>query len=147
MAKPIHSTDRVVLPHPVDEVREVLLDVGSYDEWWPPKMKVQPIRVTPDRVGSAARISYHGSKFSVRVVEYTQDRIVMEYYEGVQRGNGVWTFETLGPSETQLTYSIDLRPVGLLPSLLGHVMDYAKLHSTGMRDVYAGLREYLAEQS
>jgi ribosome-associated toxin RatA of RatAB toxin-antitoxin module len=120
-----------------------VLDCESYPRWWPAQLRVQILRVTPDRVGSQIEIQPRGGRFVCEIARVAPDReIEIEYVEGVHRGAGRWTFEKLSDS-TRACYEIDLEPQGWLPRLLSNWMDFSELHSRSMAKVFDGLEEWL----
>ncbi len=68
--------------------------------------------------------------------------MVIRYVEGVHRGTGRWTFEKVAEG-TRACYRIDLEPHGWLPRLVSHFLDFSKMHSRSMGQVFDGLATWL----
>lgn len=78
----------------------------------------------------------------IREVDREALRVATDYVEGAHRGAGVWTMER-AEGGTRLSYSVDLEPYGLLARLLSNFLDYRRLHSAGMREIFRNLESYL----
>ena len=63
---------------------------------------------------------------------------------GVYRGTGVWTIAA-GEGNCRVTYRVDLEIVDPLMKILSYIMSIPRLHSSLMREVFAGLAGYLAQ--
>jgi ribosome-associated toxin RatA of RatAB toxin-antitoxin module len=141
--KRTQATDCLTLPFDVAVLVAAVLDCERYHRWWPAQLRVQILRVTPDRVGSQIEIQPRGGRFVCEIARVAPDReIEIEYVEGVHRGKGRWTFERLGDG-TRACYQIDLAPQGWLPRLLSNWMDVGDMHSRSMAKVFDGMGEWL----
>jgi ribosome-associated toxin RatA of RatAB toxin-antitoxin module len=137
------ATDRHTLPFDVGEVYAALLDCKSYSRWWPGQLRVRALKSTPGRVGSRIEVRPRGGWFICEIGQVIPEKeILIEYVEGVHRGTGRWTFEKLAEG-TRVCYQIDLEPQGWLPRLLSNWMDFGKMHSRSMAQVFVGLESWL----
>jgi uncharacterized protein YndB with AHSA1/START domain len=124
-------------------VFDALLDCQNYPRWWPAQLRVRALHITPDGVGSRIEIRPWGGWFICeisQVVPYSEIRI--EYVQGVHRGTGRWTLEQVADG-TRVCYQIDLEPQGWFPRLLSNVLDFGKMHSRSMRQVFEGMESWL----
>jgi hypothetical protein len=83
----------------------------------------------------------HRGKTFVQVI---RDReILIKYVDGVHRGTGRWTLEKVADG-TRACYQIDLEPHGWFPRLLSNFMDFGKMHSRSMEELFDGLEDWLS---
>ena len=128
---------------PRTRVQQVLTDLEHYPEWWPSQLRIRVLRTTPDFIGSQIEVRPMGGRFTCEVVGIEQDRVIhIGYVDGLHRGIGVWTFETVGDGTT-VSYRIDLEPQGWLPRLMSHFMDFGRIHSKEMQRVFDGMESWL----
>jgi uncharacterized protein YndB with AHSA1/START domain len=141
------ATDCRTLPFDVAEVFAALLDFESYSRWWPARLRVRALHVTPHRVGSRIEVRPRGGRFVCEVGQVVPDReILIRYVEGVHWGTGRWTVERVAEG-TRACYQIDLEPQGWLPRLLSNWMDFGTIHSRSMAQVFQGLEAWLGKPS
>jgi ribosome-associated toxin RatA of RatAB toxin-antitoxin module len=144
---PTQATDRRILPFDVADVYAALLDFQNYPRWWPAQLRVRVLKATADHVGSQIEVRPRGGWFICEVGPVIHEKeILIRYVEGVHRGTGRWTFEKVAEG-TCACYQIDLEPQGWLPRLLSNVMDFGKLHSRSMTEVFDGLESWLRSRS
>jgi ribosome-associated toxin RatA of RatAB toxin-antitoxin module len=140
------ATDCRSLSFDVAVVIAALLDFESYPRWWPAQLRVRVLQVMPDHVGSRIEIRPFGGRFICEIGQVVPNQeILIRYVEGVHRGEGRWTFEKLAEG-TRACYQIDLEPQGWLPRLLSNWMDFGKMHSRSMEQVFDGLEGWLRER-
>ncbi len=146
--RPTRAADRRLIPTTADRVFPHLLAVDRYADWWPGEIGVEVLTAPPHGVGSvvAIKLAQSGGGFRCRIVDADAPyRLVVEYVEGAHRGQGVWTLEPQG-GDTLVTYSVDLRPRGLVVGLLSYAMDFGKLHSQLIGDVLEGLERVATKE-
>lgn len=142
----VHADDRRTLPFSVSEVFNAILDFQHYPKWWPKQLRIRVLRTTTDFLGSQIEVRPMGGHFTCEVVGIEQNQsIQIAYVDGLHRGTGMWSFEAVG-DETAVSYRIDLEPQGWLPRLLSHVMDFGRIHSNEMQQVFDGMETWLKRQ-
>lgn len=127
------------------EIFDLVSDMGSYPRWWPAGVKGKVLENNPAKVGSKVEIVANGGKFRCELIGLEPPhRVQVHYYGGVIRGDSVWSLEELGDRQIKLCYEVQVVPHGVLPNLLGKVVDYTWFHSRSMRSVFRGLEAHLA---
>ncbi len=136
-------TDCRTVPRSPERVWDALTDFARYPAWWPASLRVRVLRVSPGLVGSRFEVRPWGSRFVCEVGAVVPGReMVVRYVEGAHRGTGVWTLRPDGAG-TRVCYVVDLEPCGPLPRLLSHVLDFGRIHSAGMAQLFDGLEGWL----
>jgi uncharacterized protein YndB with AHSA1/START domain len=129
----------VLIAAPPRRVFEVLLAIERFPLWWPSNLQVRAISPPPHGVGSVLEIRTLGSRFRCQIVSVdAPQEISLHYYTGPHRGRGVWTLAARDGG-TEVIYSVDLIPFGLVARALSHVLNFSALHSRQMRGVFRGL--------
>jgi ribosome-associated toxin RatA of RatAB toxin-antitoxin module len=137
------ATDCRTLRFDLDVVFAAVLDCENYPRWWPANLRVRVLQLTQNALGSRIEIRPRGGRFTCEIAQVVPAReILIEYVDGVHRGTGRWTFEKLAEG-TRACYQIDLEPQGWLPRLLSNCMDFGKMHSRSMEQVFDGLESWL----
>jgi ribosome-associated toxin RatA of RatAB toxin-antitoxin module len=145
--KPIRANDCRTVPFNVAEVFQAVLDFSSYARWWPPQLRMRVLRMTPDFVGSQVEVRPRGGRFVCEITQVIPEReIGIRYVDGLHRGIGTWSFDQQSQG-TRICYQIDLESQGWLLRSLSHVMDFGRLHSQQMEQVFDGLETWLAKTS
>lgn len=145
--KRIISYDTYKINQSPDKVFQAVADVTVYKYWWSKKVKVNVLESTEDYVGSKVEIYASGGWFRCEVVSVNKPfEIRIKYYEGVQLGEGIWIMDKTGENETALTYSINLKPNGFIPGLLSNFLNFSKIHSRAMKDMFHNLDNYLSSE-
>ncbi len=140
----IRANDCRTLPFSAEQVREAVLDFDNYHRWWPRKLRMQVLRNTPNHLGSQIEVRPTGGWFVCEIAAVAEQQIVIDYVAGLHRGRGVWSFEKTAEG-VRVCYEIDLEPQGWLPRLLSHVMDFGRMHSNQMEQVFDGLERWLSD--
>lgn len=136
---PIRAEDGATLPCPPADVWAVLADVASYPRWWPPSLHV---RVAPD--GEVEIRPRGGRPFRCRVASADPPReLRMRYAGGFIEGTGVWRLADAEGGGTRVTYTVDVVAHGRLVAFLARFLDYGRMHSRLMEDVFRHLGEDL----
>jgi uncharacterized protein YndB with AHSA1/START domain len=137
------ATDCRTLPCAVGAVYGALLDCESYPLWWPAHLRVRVVKATPERLGSRIEIRPRGGRFVCEIAQAVADQeIVIRYVEGVHLGTGRWSFENV-PEGVRACYEIDLEPRGWFVRLLSNCLDFGKMHSRSMVQVFDALEAWL----
>ncbi len=96
-------------------------------------------------IGSKVEVSASGGRFRCEIVSVKKPfEVRVRYYAGVQKGEGLWTIIPAGDSGAVLTYSINLEPNGFIPRLLSNFLNFSKIHSNAMKEMFKGLDKYLS---
>ena len=107
-------------------------------------MRIIVRRHSPELVGSQVQLKPFGGRAFVCEVESIRDSVELRLrYSGVYRGIGVWTIAA-GEENCRVTYRVDLEIVDPLMKLLSYIIPIPRLHSSLMREVFAGLAGYIA---
>ena len=140
----IISTDSYRLKFSAERVFNAVSDVSVYKDWWSRKVKIKVLNMTEELAGSRVEIRASGGWFRCEIVSVMRNSEVrVKYYEGVQTGEGIWNLEKAGDEETNLTYSINLEPNGIIPGVLSNFINFSRIHSNAMKEMFAGLEKYL----
>jgi ribosome-associated toxin RatA of RatAB toxin-antitoxin module len=124
---------------------QAITDFSLYAEWWPSSVKIVVRRNTPELIGSQVQLKPYGGRAFVCEVESIREGAELRLqYSGVYRGTGVWTI-TAGAGNCRVTYRVDLEIIDPLMKILSYIMSIPRLHSSLMREVFAGLAGYLAQ--
>jgi len=128
------ATDTCNIAATAERIFALISDATSYPRWWPASLNVR-------EVDGDVEVRPTGASFRCRMVENDPPRrIVVDYVEGPQRGQGVWTLEPAADGQgTAVTYAVDLVPHGMLAQMLFRTMDIRGIHSRLMQEVLAGL--------
>ena len=139
MARRIQAEDMVDVAGSPDAVFAVLWDVARYPDWWPAALRVRHIG------GGEVEVRPRASRFRCRLGDAEPPYwLTVQYVDGPQRGEGIWTLQALPHGATRVCYRIDLEPHGLIARLLSYAMDFAAIHSRQMRPVLAALARRVA---
>lgn len=143
--KRIISNDVYISRHSPEKLFAAVSDISTYHKWWGNKVKVKIIEKTENKIGSKVEVRASGGWFNCEILSMTPfTEVRTKYFAGVQKGEGVWKIEKLNENETKLSYSIDLEPNGIIPRFLSNFINFSKLHSSAMEDLFSGLEEYLS---
>jgi ribosome-associated toxin RatA of RatAB toxin-antitoxin module len=142
--KKIISADTCILKYEPELIFDAISDVTVYDKWWSKNVKIKVLQYNDNRIGSKVEVHALGGWFRCEIVSTSPpNEVRIKYYEGVQKGLGIWTIEKTGDNKSILTYSIDLEPVGLFPGFLSHIMNFSKIHSKRMEEMFESLDTFL----
>jgi ribosome-associated toxin RatA of RatAB toxin-antitoxin module len=142
--KKIISSDSIELNFSLEIVFEAVSDVTCYAKWWSKNVKVKVLENTANRIGSKVEIHASGGRFRCEIESLEPFREVrIRYYDGVQRGEGIWKIEKLSEKKSILNYSVDLEPVGFLPKFLSRFINFSEIHSNLMMEMFKSLEKYL----
>jgi len=141
----IQAEDAAVIASPPNQIWRAITDFSSYAKWWPSSVSIVVRRNTPELVGSQVQLKPYGGRAFVCEVESIREGAELRLqYSGVYRGTGVWTI-VAGDENCRVVYRVDLEIVDPLMKLLSFVVSIPRLHSSLMREVFAGLAGYLAQ--
>jgi ribosome-associated toxin RatA of RatAB toxin-antitoxin module len=141
----IISTDSGRINHSAEKVFSAVADVMVYNNWWSKRVKVEVLESNADFIGSKVEIRASGGWFRCEIVSVNKPfEVRVFYYAGVQKGEGIWTIIPAGDSGAVLTYSINLEPNGFMPRLLSNFLNFSKIHSNAMKEMFTGLDKYLS---
>ena len=141
----IQAEDAAVIASPPNLIWRAITDFNSYAKWWPSSVKIVVRRNTPELVGSQVQLRpFGGRAFLCEVESIRYGAELRLQYSGVYRGTGVWTIAA-GDGNCRVTYRVDLEIVDPLMKVLSYIMSIPRLHSSLMREVFAGLAGYLAQ--
>ncbi|HMV78159.1 MAG TPA: SRPBCC family protein [Leptospiraceae bacterium] len=141
----IIADDSAVFSFSPEKVYSAVSDMSTYEKWWGKKVKVKVLELSPQGVGSKVEVHAVGGWFRCEIISLKPfEEAGILYYDGVQKGKGIWSIEKLGAGKTKLSYSIDLEPNGFVPRFLSNFMNFSKLHSQAMKDLFSGLENFLA---
>jgi len=141
----IQAEDAAVIASPPNQIWRAITDFSSYAKWWPSSVSIVVRRNTPELVGSQVQLKPYGGRAFVCEVESIREGAELRLqYSGVYRGTGVWTIAA-GDGNCRVTYRVDLEIVDPMMKLLSFVVPIPRLHSNLMREVFAGLAGYLAQ--
>lgn len=143
----ILSEDFYKYNHSSEKVFNAVADVTVYKDWWSRKVKVDVLESADNFIGSKVEIHASGGWFRCEIISVNKpNEVRVLYYEGVQKGEGIWRIEKTGESETLLTYTINVEPSGLMPRLLSNFLNFSKIHSKAMKEMFVNLESYLSSE-
>jgi len=141
----IHAEDSAVIASPPNLIWRAITDFSLYPKWWPSSVRIVVRRHSPELVDSQVQLRPFGGRAFVCEVESIRDGAELRLqYSGVYRGTGVWTIAA-GEENCRVTYRVDLEIVDPLMKLLSYIIPIPRLHSSLMREVFAGLAGYLTQ--
>ena len=140
----IQAEDAAVIASPPNLIWRAIADFNSYAKWWPSSVRILMRRNTPELVGSQVQLKPFGGRAFLCEVESLREGAELRIqYSGVYRGPGVWTIDA-GDGSCRVTYRVDLEIIDPLMKLLSYIIPIPRLHSSLMREVFAGLAGYIA---
>lgn len=141
----IISVDSCKLNHNAEKIYEAVSDVSVYKDWWSKNVKIKVLHISDNCIGSKVEIRASGGWFRCEIVSVNSPKeVAIKYYEGVQKGMGIWKIEKTGENESIVTYSIELEPVGFIPRFLSNFINFSKIHSKAMKEMFVSLERYLS---
>jgi ribosome-associated toxin RatA of RatAB toxin-antitoxin module len=142
----IQAEDAAVIASAPNQIWQAITDFSSYTKWWPSSVKIVVRRAAPELVGSRVEIKPYGGRAFMCEAESIREGAEMRLrYSGVYRGTGVWTIIE-GAGNCRVTYRVDLEIADPLTRLLSYIVSITRLHSNLMKEVFAGLANYLAQK-
>lgn len=142
----LRAKDCQVYAYPPEKLYEVLSDIPSYAKWWPWGVRVKVIEQSPNKIGDKIEVWASGGWFRCKVDALQPcQRVGIKYYAGVVLGETYWTITPLQDGRTKICYVIDLELNGILPKLVGVVINFSAIHSFQFRRVFASLENYLSK--
>ncbi len=142
--KVIQTKECITLPLSADILYDAILDITKYYLWWPSKVELNVLNITPDFIHSELEVKppTMGTNFSIRVIQAVPNqKIVFEYFEGIQKGTGTWTFTPTDNTHTNLCYEVDVTAKGLLINLVP-TEELIRIQQKFIQDLFAGLKKY-----
>ena len=141
----IQAEDAAIIASPPNLIWQAITDFSLYAKWWPSSVKIVVRRHSPELIGSQVQLKPFGGRAFVCEVESIRNGAELRLqYSGVYRGTGVWTIAS-GDENCRVTYRVDLEIIDPLMKLLSYIVPIPRLHSSLMREVFAGLAGYLAQ--
>ncbi|AHF06813.1 type II toxin-antitoxin system RatA family toxin [Desulfitobacterium metallireducens] len=138
------ASDCRLYSYPPEKIYEVLSDIPGYAKWWPWGVRVKKIEQSLDRIGDKIEVWASGGWFRCSVNDLRpNERVEIVYYAGVVLGETYWTITPQEDGSTRVCYTIDVELNGLLPKLMGVVIDFSAIHSFQFKRVLACLDNYL----
>lgn len=142
--KIIQTKECITLPITSDVLYNTIVDINKYYLWWPSKIELNVLNFTEDYIGSELEVKppTMGTNFSVRIIETVPNqKIVFEYFEGIQQGKGTWTFTPVDNTQTTLCYEVDVTAKGLLINLVP-TEELIRIQQKFIQDLFSGLKKH-----
>jgi ribosome-associated toxin RatA of RatAB toxin-antitoxin module len=141
----IQAEDAACIAGTPQKIWRAISDFSSYEKWWPASVKITVRRSVPDIIGSQVQLRPLGGRAFLCEVESMRENAELQVqYCGIYRGPGAWRIEA-GEGSCRVTYRVDLEIVDPVMKLLSYILPIPRLHSSLMKDVFAGLAGYVAE--
>jgi hypothetical protein len=141
----IQAEDTAVIAGAPEAVWRAITDFSSYAKWWPSSVNILVRRSAPGLVGSQVQLRPFGGRAFLCEVESIRAGAELRLkYSGVYRGPGVWTIAAEGGT-CRVTYRVDLEIIDPLMKLLSFILPIPRLHSSLMKEVFAGLAGHVAK--
>lgn len=144
----VTAKDIKVLNYPVEYVYRTLTDFASYPKWYPKPFKFEVLHLDSHATGTTVAIE-NGKlvKWIAKITEFEPDNLLgIDYIEGAWLGKTYWRLEDLS-GKTKLTLEIDLEINKPWLRALAKIMNFSKLHSKQMKQVFNALESYLGSRS
>jgi ribosome-associated toxin RatA of RatAB toxin-antitoxin module len=140
----IKATDYREYPFSPELIYETLKDVSGYKNWWPKGVKVKVLEETLNGLDSKIEVWASGGWFRCKTTAFNPpNRVNIQYYAGVVKGESYWSIELLENGMTKVGYIIDLEPHGILPRLVSNVINISTIHSLQFKRVLRNLHIHL----
>ena len=141
----VKAKDIKFLNYPVSEVYRAVTDFSAYPKWYPKPFKFEVLHLDTHAVGTTVAIE-NGRlvKWVAKVTGFEPDELLgIDYIDGAWLGKTYWRFSD-ADGRTKLTLEIDLEINKAWLRLLSRFMNFSKLHSKQMRQVFTALEHYLS---
>lgn len=144
----VTAKDIKFLNYPVGYVYRTLTDFASYQKWYPKPFKFDVLHLDSNAVGTTISIENgRHVKWIAKITEFEPDNLLgIDYIEGAWLGKTYWRFEDRN-GKTKLTLEIDLEINKPWLRLLAKFMNFSKLHSKQMNQVFTALEGYMGSRS
>jgi ribosome-associated toxin RatA of RatAB toxin-antitoxin module len=140
----VTAKDIKYLNYPVSAVYRTLTDFASYQKWYPKPFKFEVLHLDSHATGTTVAIE-NGRlvKWVAKITAFEPDKLLgIDYIEGAWLGKTYWRFSD-SDGRTKLTLEIDLEINKAWLRFLSRFMNFSKLHSKQMRQVFTALEHYL----
>jgi ribosome-associated toxin RatA of RatAB toxin-antitoxin module len=144
----VTARDIKYLHYPVSYVYRTLTDFASYPKWYPKPFKFEVLHLDSHAVGTTVAIE-NGKlvKWVAKITAFEPDKLIgIDYIEGAWLGKTYWRFDDM-KDKTKLTLEIDLEINKLWLRFLSRFMNFSKLHSRQMQQVFTALERYMGSRS
>ena len=148
----IDAIDEVIIDSAPIEVYKALLDeVSGVTHWWMPYMAFKLKGDIPiDQEGAVyeatiSPTSRMNVKFSAKMTEIVEGKLIEEEVSGSFIGTASWTFEQID-GKTKAKHQFNARTNGLIYSIFAPFVDYRKNHSEIMQKGFKALISYLSKK-
>jgi ribosome-associated toxin RatA of RatAB toxin-antitoxin module len=144
----VTAKDIKFLNYPVSYVYRTLTDFASYQKWYPKPFKFDVLHLDSHAVGTTVAIENgRHVKWIAKITEFEPDKLIgIDYIEGAWLGKTYWRFEDRN-GKTKLTLEIDLEINKPWLRLLAKFVNFSKLHSKQMNQVFTALERYMGSRS
>lgn len=142
MLRIVHKDERW-LPFPPSLVYEQLVDLSSYNSWWPSKHTIHAHQ-TVTKVGAKADViiaPFIEVGWEITDLK-TNQAIHINYYKGMHSGTGVWKLKPNNKG-TLLSYEIDIYPNNFFYTIAYQLVNARQLHSKDFMAAICSLEKYL----
>jgi len=137
-----------LLNYPVSYVYRTLTDFASYIKWYPKPFKFEVLHLDSHAIGTTVAIE-NGKlvKWVAKITAFEPDKLLgIDYIEGAWLGKTYWRFDEMN-GKTKLTLEIDLEINKSWLRFLSRFMNFSKLHSRQMQQVFNALEHYMGSRS
>ncbi|MCS7028341.1 MAG: SRPBCC family protein [Bacteroidia bacterium] len=142
--KKVQTKECITLPASANILYDTILNIARYYEWWPSNIELNILNLTPDFINSELEVKppTFGTNFSLRIVEAVPyQKIVFQYFEGIQEGKGTWTFTPVDSISTTICYEVDIIAKGLITNFIP-VEELIRVQQKFIRNLFEGLKKY-----
>ena len=144
----VTARDIKFLNYPVSYVYRTLTDFASYQKWYPKPFKFEVLHLDSHATGTTVAIE-NGRlvKWVAKITAFEPDKLLgIDYIEGAWLGKTYWRFEDM-KDKTKLTLEINLEINKAWLRGLSRFMNFSKLHSRQMQQVFKALEHYMGSRS
>lgn len=140
----LSATDCKLYSSSPEKIYQVLSDLPGYVQWWPWGVRVKVLERSSNKIEDKIEVWASGGWFRCKVSSLEpNNRVGIEYYQGVVLGESYWTITPQQDGLTKVCYTINLKLNGIIPKLLGVLINFSRIHSFQFRRVLRCLDNFL----
>lgn len=143
----VTAKDSKVIHYPIEDVYRTLTDFHSYSSWYPRPFKIEVLHLNANAVGTTLSIE-NGKlvKWTAKISGFKPNNLIaIDYIEGAWLGKTFWRFESENGS-TRVTLEIDIEINSPWLRHLSKIMNFSKVHSKQMQQVFNALELYMGKK-
>ncbi|RPI15741.1 MAG: hypothetical protein EHM58_13440 [Ignavibacteriae bacterium] len=143
----ITAKDSKIINYPLEDVYRTLTDFHSYPRWYPKPFKIDILHLDSHATGTTISIE-NGKlvKWTAKISDFKPNKLIaIDYIDGAWLGKTFWRFEGEN-GKTKVTLEIDLEINSPWLRSLSKIMNFSKVHSKQMQQVFNALELYMGKK-